>query len=186
MMSSTVNIAFRGIEQSQVAREEIEERVEKLQQFFDHIQSVRVTVESPHNHSNKGNIYQVHIAIHVPGKEIIINKGKDNHQAHEDMSIAIRDAFDAADRQIQEFSRKIRGDVKTPSESDGRKHGIVSKIFLDDGYGFIDRSGGEVYFNENSVLNNAFSSLKVGAEVKFVEEMGEKGPQASTVYNSMS
>lgn len=181
-MSNKLQITFRGLDQSEFIKGEIEDRVEKLHQFFEHIQSVRVTIESPHNHSSKGNIYQVQIIIHVPGKEIVINKGKDNHQEHEEMSIAIRDAFDTADRQLQEYSRKLRGDIKTPSESDGRQHGLISKLFPEEGYGFIEVAGREIYFNKNSVLSDSFPALSVGAEVRFVEEMGEKGPQASTVY----
>jgi cold shock CspA family protein len=58
----------------------------------------------------------------------------------------------------------------------------VSKLFPEQGYGFIEtRAGAEVYFHRNSVLNHAFDRLTTGTEVRFVEEEGEKGPQASTV-----
>jgi hypothetical protein len=38
-----------------------------------------------------------------------------------------------------------------------------------------------VYFQKSSVLSNVFDRLTIGSAVSFVEEQGEKGPQASTV-----
>jgi len=59
----------------------------------------------------------------------------------------------------------------------------VTKLFVDRGYGFIeDEEGREIYFHRNSVLGIAFEKLHVGAKVRFAEEDGDKGPQASTVH----
>jgi len=58
----------------------------------------------------------------------------------------------------------------------------VVKIFPGEGYGFLeDDEGREIYFHRNSVLDGAFQRLEVGSEVRFAEEAGEKGPQASSV-----
>jgi cold shock CspA family protein len=52
----------------------------------------------------------------------------------------------------------------------------------DEGYGFLTTDDGrEVYFHKDSVLNQGFQRLKLGARVIFAEEQGDKGPQASTV-----
>ena len=87
--------------------------------------------------------------------------------------------FSAAQRQIEDAVREMRGQVKPHEPED---HGRVSKFVAGDDYGFIETADGrEFYFHRNSVLENKFDRLTVGSEVRFVEEMGEKGPQASTV-----
>ena len=49
-------------------------------------------------------------------------------------------------------------------------------------YGFIKtHDGRRVYFHRNSVLDGRFDELDLESEVVFVEEMGNVGPQASTV-----
>jgi cold shock CspA family protein len=42
--------------------------------------------------------------------------------------------------------------------------------------------GREIYFHRNSIVDASFDDLKIGAELRFAEELGEKGPQATTVY----
>ena len=59
---------------------------------------------------------------------------------------------------------------------------IVSALFPEKGYGFLTTPDGrEFYFHKNSVLHDKFKNLKIGMKVRFVEELGEKGAQASTV-----
>ena len=98
---------------------------------------------------------------------------------HKDLRQAINDAFKAAGRRLQDYARRQRGDIKShelPSEA------RVSKIFPREGYGFLTSDDGrEIYFHKNSILGRAFPRLTVGTTVRFVEEQGEKGPQASTV-----
>jgi len=83
-------------------------KVEKLEEFFKHITSCRVVVEVPHKHHHQGKQFNVRIDIGVPGSEIVVNR---DHA--EDIYVALRDAFDAAKRQLEDYARKIRGDVKT-------------------------------------------------------------------------
>jgi cold shock CspA family protein len=60
--------------------------------------------------------------------------------------------------------------------------GSVKQIFPGQGYGFLESADErEIYFNQASVLDDHFSRLRVGKRVRFAEEMGEEGPQASTV-----
>jgi cold shock CspA family protein len=92
---------------------------------------------------------------------------------------AIDDAFKAAGRRLQDYARLQRGDVKSLSLLPEAR---VSRILPEEGYGFLTSGDGrEIYFHKNSVLKRAFQRLKVGTIVRFVEEAGEKGPQASTV-----
>ena len=93
--------------------------------------------------------------------------------------VAVHEAFDIARRQLQDYARRQRGDVKTAAR---QPRGRVSRLFPIDEFGYIEaEEGHEVYFQKSSVLRNAFDRLAVGSEVSFVEEPGEKGPQASTV-----
>ena len=100
-------------------------------------------------------------------------------EENEDIYVAIRDAFDTASRRLEEHARRERGDVKIHHEPLG---GRIIRIFPDEHYGFIQTPDErEIYFHRNSILNEAFDRLKVGAEVTFVEEQGTEGPQAARV-----
>jgi len=92
--------------------------------------------------------------------------------------VAIHEAFDAARRRLEDFSREQRGAVKAHEVP---AHGVVAELLNVDGYGFIQSGEERFYFNRASVLDDAFDDLTVGTPVAFVEEKGEEGPQASTV-----
>jgi cold shock CspA family protein len=65
---------------------------------------------------------------------------------------------------------------------EGSPHARVTKLFPEEGFGFLETPDGrEIYFHENSVLDSGFSALEIGTEVQFVEELGDKSPQATTV-----
>ena len=103
------------------------------------------------------------------------------NQAHEDVYVAVRDAFNAATRRLQDHVRKTTGHVKTHEVP---VHGTVVRLFREDGYGFIETSeGDEIYFHRNSVVDGSFEDLDVGQEVRLVVAYGESehGAQASTV-----
>jgi cold shock CspA family protein len=123
----------------------------------------------------------VRIEIGVPGKDLIVSRHPKDKHAHEDIYVAIRDAFDAARRQLEDHVRKRAGKVKLHEVP---LHGKVVRIFPYEGYGFIAASDGrEIYFHKNSVLSEAFDSLEVGSEVRLsvAERESAEGPQASTV-----
>ncbi len=172
-------IKFRNLNPSPAIEENVRQHLAKLERFHKHIIGCRVTVEAPHKHQHKGQIYQVKIDLTVPGGELLANRASDKDHTHEDVYVAIRDAFHAARRQLEEYSHKRRGDVKS---HDAQPVGRVARLFADDEYGFIETpEAREIYFHAHSVLGNAFSKIAVGDLVEFVEEMGDKGPQASTV-----
>ncbi|MBI5048296.1 MAG: HPF/RaiA family ribosome-associated protein [Deltaproteobacteria bacterium] len=173
-MKLQLQITARNFELTDLIRENIQEKAEKLDSVYTHIMRCRVVVEVPHRHKHKGILYNVHIYMTVPGGELAIKR-----EPNEDIYIAIRDSFDAARRQLEDYARKQRGDTKRHEET---PHARISAIFLDKGYGFLSTSDGrEIYFHENSVLNGNFKHLQIGTEVYFSEEEGEQGPQASTV-----
>ncbi len=175
----------------------VREEVSKLETFYQGIMRCRVVVELPHKHHRKGDLYHVRIDLTVPGAELVVkrepslhatlrqsdsekeSKSYEAHAAHKDVFVVIRDAFKEARRQLQDYARRVRGQTKihVPQPS-----GRVSKLFPEEGYGFLQTAdGSEVYFHKSSVLNDAFNRLTIGARVTFNEEMGEKGVQASTV-----
>jgi ribosomal subunit interface protein len=173
-MALSLQITVRNVSLSEAAEKSIRERASKLDSFYDKITSCHVTVDSPHRHQHKGILYDVRIDMTVPGAELVIKREPD-----EDIYVAIRNAFDAARRQLEDFVRRQRGQVKSHV---GAPHARVSNLFPEEGYGFLETPDGrEIYFHRNSVLNGGFDRLKVGVEVRFAEEEGEKGPQASTV-----
>jgi ribosomal subunit interface protein len=107
-MQVPLQITIRGFEHSDELERHIRDKADKLDEFFDRIVSCRVVVEVPHKHHHQGKQFNVRIDIGVPGSEIVVN-----HDHAEDVYVALRDGFDAAKRQLEDYARKIRGDVKT-------------------------------------------------------------------------
>jgi len=178
-MQTPLRISFQNMDPSPAIEARIREKAAKLEQFHDGIVGCVVVVEAPHHHHRKGQLYNVRITISVPGKDIHDGHSGPQNHAHEDVNVAIRDAFDAARRLLEDHARIMRGAVKihTPPI-----HGKVVRLFED--HGFVETSEGEaVYFHRNSVVDGGFDALAAGSEVRVVvaEKEGEQGPQASTV-----
>ena len=179
-MQQPLQITFRDIPHSDAVEAAIREKAEKLDQFFDKIMSCRVMIESPHSHHHQGRLYHVRVDITVPGAELVASRSPNKHHAHEDVYVAIRDAFDEAKRQLQEYKRKLKGKVKTHKTP---AHGRVSELVPDQDYGRIQTPDGrDIYFHRNSLVRGEYGDLEIGSEVRFVEEAGDEGPQASTVH----
>ena len=111
-MQLPLQITWRNVPKSEFVEADIRAKAEKLDEFYDHIMSCRVVVEQSHGRHKKGNLYHLSLDIKVPDKEIVITRDPAEHHAHEDMHVAIRDAFDAARRQLQDYVRMRRGHVK--------------------------------------------------------------------------
>lgn len=178
-MKLPLQINFRNMEASDIMKKNIEERAGKLEQFYEQIMSCRVMVEAKHRHHQNGNLYRVRIDITVPGNELVVSREPHEHHSHTDAYVAIRDAFNAARRQLEGYVRQRRRQIKNHAAT---PYGRVSEIFAKEGYGrIVTPDNREIYFNRNSVLNGDFEKLSIGSEVSFAEERGEQGPQASTV-----
>lgn len=178
-MEQPLRISYRGIEPTEAIEAQIRERAAKLERFYDGIVGCHVTVEAPHRRHHKGTLYRVRIDLTVKNGELLVGRDPAQQHSHEDLYVAIRDAFDAARRRLQDHARRQRGQVKRTVQPPRAR---VVRIFPEEGYGFLATPDGrEIYFHRNSVLNDRFDRLEVGTEVRFAEEQGEKGPQASTV-----
>jgi ribosomal subunit interface protein len=172
-MQLPLQITARDISLSEAAEDDIRAKAENLDTYYNGIMSCRVVVEGPVRHHRKGP-FTVRIDLSVPGDELVVDR-----QADEDLYVAIRDAFDAARRRLEDYARRQRGAVKSHEESPRAR---VSRLFPEEGYGFLETPDGrEIYFHRHSVLHPGFDRLAIGTEVRFAEEAGEKGPQASSV-----
>jgi len=180
-MQLPLQITFRHMESSDAVTARIRERAGELERFFDRIISCRVVVECRHPRRQQGNLFRVRIDLKVPGREITVGRDPAAHKAHEDIYVAIRDAFDAARRVLEDHVRERRGEVKLHAVPE---HGRIARLLPERDGGFILTSdGNEIYFHRNSVANSGFDKLAVGDEVRFVAQHSESavGPQASTV-----
>lgn len=175
-----MQVSFRNLGYSAAIASAVRERAAKLEKFYPRITSLRVIIEPSERRHHQGNLYHVRVDMTLPGHEIIVRRDPAEHHAHEDIYVAIRDAFDATRRQLEDYvRRRFRGRKRHHEEP---MHGLVTRIFPNEDCGFLSSvDGREVYFHRNSVLAGEFDSLQVGDEVCFSETLGEKGPQASTV-----
>ena len=179
-MQLPMQIVFRNMEPSAAVEAKVRARVDKLEQYYDRIMSCRVVVEQRHRHAHQGNQFHVRIDLKVPNGELVASRDPPEQQAHEDVYVAVRDAFDAIRRQLEDYVRRQRGDIKAHATP---PHGRVVEIYPGADYGHIETPEGKrIYFHRKSVVDGDFAKLQIGAEVRFVEEPGELGPQASTVH----
>jgi cold shock CspA family protein/ribosome-associated translation inhibitor RaiA len=179
MMEVPLSITFRNVDRSEWIEEDVRSHVDKLDGLCDRITACKVVIEAPHKHHKHGNLFRVQVHLTVPRRELTVNRDKGDHPEHADLHVAIRDAFQAMRRQVEEYAREVRGDMKAHETP---PHGRVSKLDPDQNCGFIETPDGRtVYFHQNSLLDADFELLQPGTEVRFVEEFGDKGPQATSI-----
>jgi len=179
-MQVPVESAFRHCEPSGEIRSEVAKQVRRLEKFSPRVTSCRVVVAGPETRRRRGGLFEVELRIAMPERnDIVVDTLHGDAPQHEHALVAIRDAFDAAVRQIGDLAREMRDQVREHVETD---RGRVTKFLAGEDYGFIESvDGREIYFHRNAVIDGAFDRLKVGSEVAFVEAAGENGAQASTV-----
>ena len=174
-MQRPLKIMSRDFPLTPAIEAEVQQKAGALETYFERLSGCEVTLEAPAiAHHRKGGPFLVKIRMTVPGRELVVDR-----QAEEELSQAIREAFDAARRVLEDHVREMRGAVKTHEPPAVAR---VIRLSPELDHGFLETPDGrEIYFHRNSVLNEAFDRLKVGSEVRYAEEDGDKGPQASTV-----
>ena len=187
-MILSTQVTFRNMTAIADVRETIEARIQKLETVCKPILSCRVMVEAPANHHRKGDPFHVRIDTTLTDGRIIVKHSESMYTGKRDsattserncLMLAVRGAFGAARRKLQEHARLRRADVKTHEPN---LTATVSRLFPKEGYGYLETPDGrEIYFHENSVLGSPVRKLKTGIRAQYVEESGMKGPQASTV-----
>jgi cold shock CspA family protein/ribosome-associated translation inhibitor RaiA len=179
-METPVHIDFPGSEPLEKLRSAVERHVEELEVRFGRITSCRVTVKAPGGRHKTGGLYEIKIHLALPtGRDVHISRTPTQDTRHADVDFAINDAFKHARRLLQDQTGRLKGHVK---QHEAPPMGTVRRIEPIDQYGILESANGrEIYFHRNSVLNGDFAKLTIGDRVTFAEEMGQKGPQASTV-----
>jgi ribosomal subunit interface protein len=114
-------IIWQNLSASDRIETKIRKHIAKLEKFSDRLSDCRVVIEVPHRHHHQGNIYHAQIHLTVPGGDLVVNRQPSAQQTHDDLLVAIRDAFENAERQLKDYTQQRRGDVKTHvgGESDG-------------------------------------------------------------------
>jgi ribosome-associated translation inhibitor RaiA len=177
-MPVPLQLTFRGVDRSEALAAWIHEWAAKLEHVYDRIERAEVVVECPHRRRRQGKQFHVRIRLHVPGSDVVVDHDPGPDEAHEDPYVTVRDSFHAARRQLEDHARRLRGDVK---EHDEPAHGRVVHLDVQGDWGRLETGDGrQIYFHRNSVLGG-MEALALGTEVRFHEEPGEDGPQASTV-----
>lgn len=178
-MEVPLEISYRNIDKTEGLEELIQEKVDKLDSMADNLISCRVAVERPNRHQRD---YRIRIDLRVaPNQEIVVQrKAIHDGGVFDPLQKMVREAFAVARRQLDALLAQQRREVKP--EIMPETMGLVTALFRKEGYGFLKTlDGREVYFHRNSVLHGEFERLEIGTGVRFAEQEGEKGPQASTV-----
>ena len=177
-MAFPVQITFRDIPQSDGIEAQVERHTTKLATFHDRVVRCHVVLEEPHRHHRHGKRFHVRIELVVPGRELVVSRAAANDT--EDLYVLVEAAFTDAARMLEDHTTLRQAGTKPHSRP---PHAVVARVFHDRGYGFLEAEDGhEVYFHEHSVLGARFTDLEPGAKVRYAEEDGDKGPQASTVH----
>lgn len=179
-MQIPLEITFRNAERSDPVEAIVRERVDKLNRYFEHIVSCRVTLEVP-NRTPQYDVlnHRVSVEISVPGEELVVSREPNENDNFNDIYVTIRDAFDAMEQKLRSYVGRLQEKHVVVEDS---PYAVVEKMFTDKGYGFLlTPDGREIYFHENSVSPPGFDRLNKGDTVRFVESRGDEGPQASLV-----
>ncbi len=181
-MQVELQIAYRNVDKSGAIEELIHEKLAKLQKLHDHIISCRISIERPQKSQQSGSPYRVRITTRIPpGHEIVVTRDPKDYNIHDPLDMIVRDAFDVTARQLKKYVDRQQREVKVHPRQ--QASAIVAELNQAEGYGFLETiDGRRVYFHERSVLHDAFKRLKVGDGVNYEEEMGNQGPQASSVH----
>jgi len=170
-----LQIESRNVEMVPEWQREIEDRMAQLQASHDNLIHGRVTLTKNLHHRHAANVAEALVVVSLPGRHTITARKQEKT-----FEEAIRTAFSAMQIELRKYrekwaSKEVR--VTAPPF-----HGVISKLFPQEGYGFIlQEGGGEVYFHRNALHGLNFEALADGTEVTFNVEAGERGPQATTV-----
>jgi cold shock CspA family protein/ribosome-associated translation inhibitor RaiA len=179
-MQTEPQITFHGTDVSPHVQELAHRYLAKLERHYDRITTVRVVIERAHDHAGHNAIWEVRIEIGVPGSELVVTHEPGRESRKRDLDATLRDAFKAAERRLDTWSAKRRGDVKRREEP---LVGELVNLHFGEGYGFIRTvDAREIYFTDHALIDVAFDELDEGLQVRFVEgDSGTEGPMATTV-----
>lgn len=184
-MDRPLEIAFHNLQSSESVEAEIRKQVDRLESRYGHLTGCRVSVEALHQQHQTGNLFEVHVTLSVPGRDLAVSRephhAKERY-AHPDVHTSLRDAFRAAEKQLQAYKARQHGSHAAASPSSNGLAGQVSLIEPGADHGFlIDNTGTQLYFHRDSVTNGRFETLRRGDAVHYVPDAGDAGPIAVKV-----
>ena len=184
-MQVPLELAFRHVDSTEWAEAEIRERVAKLERIYDRLVSCRVKVDRPNQAHGVPPV--VRIELGIPGRAELVVAADPEHLRRRfqtpDLRNAINESFRIAEQQLFELKEQRNRRTKQPHHDDANQYlGQVAEMHLDDDHGFLlTKEGGLLYFHRNSLLNDDFDKLTRGAEVHYIEKIGDTGPIATKV-----
>lgn len=178
-MQEPLRIAFRNMTAPIGVEDDIRRHIAELEQFFDRIIACHVVVEVDHRRHRQGNPYRIQIVLTVPGHDVIVRREPPHHQQHEDLHLAVGDAFHAAQRQLQDYVRKMQGVVKT---HEPRAIGTIGQVLPDHAFLNID-TGEAAYPHRTAALGPGFAKPDSGGKACNAKPDSDPdaGPHAATV-----
>ena len=180
-MQEPLQIAFHNMDHSDMIEELVRDRVARLEKFTDKIIDCRIIVKAPHKQPHTSTL-GISIDIGMPGKDLHVNREGRIHETRADAHRVIREAFDIAERQVEEYERISRREVK--HHENLPTYGRVVRLNREQGFGFIETAEGvDLYFHRSVVEEDAFDELTEGSEVLYQRASyeGPAGPQASVI-----
>jgi cold shock CspA family protein/ribosome-associated translation inhibitor RaiA len=179
VMQTPTQIEFEGVQATPELRTSIDEHIAELEGRFGRLTAGRIVVKGPGDRHHTGGQYQVSIRLVLPdGREVNAGRTPRKDERYADLTFAVDNAFKRARRQLQDQARLMRGQTK---QHENQPIGTIVRIDPSGEFGFLQAADGqEVYFNCNSVVDGA-SRIAPGTRVSYVQQTGQKGPQASTV-----
>lgn len=182
-METEPQIVFEHMPPDERVKDLVNEELTKLEQFFGRITSAHIYVSAPPDARPRQELYRANLRLLLPGgHQVVISHDPDKFRYKENAATAVRDAFDAARRQLQDQVGVMDGKVKQHSDPGPLQLGRVARLMREEGYGFIETDGGhEVFFTRHKVKHGAYDQLALDTRVYFEEEMGDDGPVATLV-----
>ena len=183
-MDRPLDIAFHNTDPSPSVEAEIRQHVDKLATRHPHLVACRVTVEALHNQHRTGRVFDVHLVLSVPGRDLAVSRAPhhaNERHAHADIHGSLREAFRAAERQLASHKEQLGQDTAAPNGS--ALTGQIAQLLPGEDHAFIlNNLGTQLYFHRDSLTRGNFESLQVGDPVHYVEEAGDAGPVATKVW----
>jgi ribosome-associated translation inhibitor RaiA len=186
-MQIPVEIAFHNVPKSDWAENEIRDHVARLEGIYSRLTTCRVRVDQRANNSNNTVPPVVRIEMSVPGHNDIVVAHEPDHLQRKfqapDLHNAINEAFRIAERRLSQYKDQLKDRTSDGvHEASNEFLGQVAELAPEKDSGFLlTATGGLLYFHRNSILSGDFDRLKIGTEVRYVEDAGDTGPIATKV-----
>jgi ribosome-associated translation inhibitor RaiA len=116
VMQTPLQIRFHGASVSEAVEGDVRRWVTDLEKVFPRLVSCHVTIELPHRHREQGRVWRVQVDVGIPGGHVIAGRTAGGDPSHQDVHVAVRDAFRAARRQLEDHA-DARANLAVPDMS---------------------------------------------------------------------